>query len=63
MLSMGWEPSTGLFMDLGAGAGPGFLGHGGPRAWFLTDLDDGTVIQLSHTAKPKDYIYNVACVV
>ena len=62
-LGVGWEPRAGLFMDLGAGAGPGFLGHGGLGAWFLTGLDNGTVIQLSQTAKPKDYIYSVAYVV
>ena len=50
-------------MDLEAEAGPGFLSHDGPRAWFLADLDNGTVIQLSQTAKPKDYIYSVAYVV
>ena len=50
-------------MDLEAEARPRFLNHEGPRAWFLTDLDNGTVIQLSQTAKPKDYIYSVARVV
>ena len=52
-------------MDLEAEAKPRFLNHEGPRActWFLTDLENGTVIQLSQTAKPKDYIYSVARVV
>ena len=52
-------------MDLETEAKPRFLNHEGPRAWFLTDLDKGTVIQLPQTAKPKDYIYvySVACVV
>ena len=50
-------------MDLETEARPRFLNHEGPRTWFLTDLDNGTVTQLSHTAKPKDYIYSVACVV
>ena len=50
-------------MDLETEAKPRFLNHKGLRAWFLTDLDNGTVTQLSHTAKPKDYIYSVACVV
>ena len=52
-----------LFMDLETKAKPRFLNHEEPRACFLTDLDNGTVIQLSQTAKPKDYIYSVACVV
>ena len=50
-------------MDLETKAKPRFLNHEEPRAWFLTDLDNGTAIQLSHTAKPKDYIYSVAGVV
>ena len=51
-------------MDLETEVKPRFLNHEGPRAWFLTDLVNGTVIQLSHqTVKPKDYIYSVACVV
>ena len=50
-------------MDLEAVARPRFLNHGEPRAWFLTDLDNGTVIQLFQTAKPIDYIYGVAGVV
>ena len=35
----------------------------GPGAWFLTDLGNGIVIQLSQTAEPEDYvyIYSVAC--
>ena len=48
-------------MDLETEVKPRFLNHEGPRAWFLTDLENGTVIQLSQTAKPKDYIYSVAC--
>ena len=47
-------------MDLETEAKPRFLNHDELRAWFLTDLDNGTVIQLSQTAKPKDYIYSVA---
>ena len=43
-------------MDLETEAKPRFLNHEEPRAWFLTDLDNGTVIQLPQTAKPKDYI-------
>ena len=50
-------------MDLETEAKPRFLNHEEPRAWFLTDLENGTVVQLSHTAKPKYYIYSVACVV
>ena len=50
-------------MDLETEAKPRFLSHEGPRAWFLTDLENGTVIQLSQTAMPKDYIYGVARVV
>ena len=50
-------------MDLETKAKLRFLNHGELRAWFLTDLENGTVIQLSQTAKPKDYIYSVACVV
>ena len=50
-------------MDLETEARLGFLNHEGLRVWFLTDLDNGTVTHLSHTAKPKDYIYSVACVV
>ena len=50
-------------MDLETEAKPRFLNHEEPRAWFLTDLDNGTVIQLPQTAKSKDYIYSVACVV
>ena len=50
-------------MDLETEAKPRLLSHEGPRVWFLTDLDNGIVTQLSHTAKPKDYIYSVACVV
>ena len=50
-------------MDLETEAKPRFLNHEEPRAWFLTDLDNGMVIQLPQTAKPKDYIYNVAGVV
>ena len=52
------------FRNLGkTEAKPRFLNHEEPRAGFLTDLDNGTVIQLPQTAKPKDYIYSVACVV
>ena len=40
-------------MDLETEAKPRFLNYEGPRAWFLTDLDNGTVIQLPQTAKPK----------
>ena len=50
-------------MDLETKAKPRFLNHKEPRAWFLTDLQNGTVIQLSQTAKPKDYIYSVVGVV
>ena len=50
-------------MDLETEAKPRLLSHEEPRAWFLTDLDNGTVIQLPQTAKSKDYIYSVACVV
>ena len=50
-------------MDLETEAKLRFLNHEEPRARFLSDLDNGTVIQLSQTAKPKDYIYSVACVV
>ena len=50
-------------MDLETEAKPRFLNHEEPRAWLLTDLDNGTVIQLPQTAKPKDYIYSVAGVV
>ena len=50
-------------MDLETEVKLRFLSHEGPRAWFLTDLDNGTVIQLFQTAKPKDYIYSVARVV
>ena len=50
-------------MDLETEARLRFLNHEEPRAWFLTDLENGTVIQLSQIAKPKDYIYSVACVV
>ena len=50
-------------MDLEIEARPRFLNHEELRAWFLTHLDNGTVIQLPQTAKPKDYIYSVACVV
>ena len=50
-------------MDLETEAKQSFLNHGELRAWFLTDLENGMVIQLSQTAKPKDYIYSVACVV
>ena len=32
--------------------GVGFLSHGGPGVWFITDLQ---------TAESKDYIYSVAC--
>ena len=51
----------GLLMDLETEAKPRFLNHEGLRAWFLTDLENGMVIQLSQTAKPKGYIYSVAC--
>ena len=50
-------------MDLETEAKPRFLNHEGPRMWFLNGLENGTVIQQSQTAKPKDYIYSVACVV
>ena len=50
-------------MDLETEAKPRLLNHEEPRAWFLTDLDNGMVIQLSQTAKPKDYIYSVTRVV
>ena len=39
-------------MDLQTEAKPRFLNHEEPSAWFLADLDNGTVIQLSQTAKP-----------
>ena len=50
-------------MDLETEAKPRFLNNGEPSVWFLADLENGMVIQLSQTAKPKDYIYSVACVV
>ena len=50
-------------MDLETEAKPRFLNHEEPRAWFLPDLQNGMVIWLSQIAKPKDYIYSVACVV
>ena len=50
-------------MDLETEAKPRLLNHEEPRVWFLTDLDNGMVIQLPQTAKPKDYIYSVARVV
>ena len=50
-------------MDLETEVKTRFQNHEEPRAWFLTDLDNGTVIQLPQTAKPKDYIYSVAGVV
>ena len=46
-------------MDLETKVKPKFLNHEGPRVWLLTDLANGTVIQLSQTAKPIDYIYSV----
>ena len=49
-------------MDLETEAKPRFLNHEKRRARFLTDLENSMIIQLSHTAKPKDYIYSVACV-
>ena len=52
-----------LFMDLESKTKPRFLYHEEPRALFLTDLENGMVIQLFQTAKPEDYIYSVACVV
>ena len=53
----------GIFMDLETKAKPRFLNHEDPRVRFLTDLENGMVVQLSYTAKPKYYIYSVACVV
>ena len=50
-------------MDLETEAKSRFLNHEGLRTWFLTNLENGMVIQLSQTAKPKDYIYSVAHVV
>ena len=50
-------------MDLETEAKPRFLNPEEPRAWFLTDLDNGMAIQPPQTAKPKDYIYSVAGVV
>ena len=50
-------------MDLETEARPRFLNHEQLRAWFLTDLENGMVIHLSQTAKPKDYTYSVACAV
>ena len=47
-------------MDLETEAKLRFLNHEEPRAWFLTDLANGMVIQLPQSAKPKDYIYGVA---
>ena len=38
-------------MNLETEAKPRFLNHEEPRAWFLTDLDNGTVIQLPQAAK------------
>ena len=48
-------------MDLETEAKLRFLNHEGPRVWFLTDLHNGTVIQLPQTAKPNDYICDQAC--
>ena len=50
-------------MNLETEPNPRFLNHEEPTAWLLTDLENGTVIQLSQTAKPKEYIYSVAHVV
>ena len=50
-------------MDLETKAKPRFLNHEDLRAWFLNDLENGTAVQLSQTAKPKEYICSVACVV
>ena len=50
-------------MDLETEAKPRFLNHEGLRAWFLTDLENGTATQLPQIAKPKDCINSVACVV
>ena len=47
-------------MDLETEAKLRFLNHEDPRAWFLNDLENGMVVQLSQIAKPKDYIYSVA---
>ena len=50
-------------MDLETEAKPRFLNHEEPRAWFLPDLENSMVVQLPQTAKPKDHIYSVVCVV
>ena len=52
-----------VFVDLETEAkARGFLNYKDLRVWFLTDLENNTVVQLSQTAEPKDYIYSVACV-
>ena len=44
------------------GGGYGWVvSHEGLGVWFLTDLENCTVVQLSQAAEPKDYIYRVAC--
>ena len=40
-------------MDLETEARARFLNHEEPKAWFLTDLDNGTVIQLSRQLSLK----------
>ena len=40
----------GLFMDLETEAKPRFLNHEELRVWFLTDLENGTVIKLSQNS-------------
>ena len=34
-------------MDLETEARPRFLNHEGSRAWFLTDLENGTVVKMA----------------
>ena len=46
-------------MDLETEIKPKFLNHEDLRAWFLTDLENGAVVQLPQTAKHKDYIYKM----
>ena len=58
-----WFGAPDDFMDLETEVKPRFLNYEEPRVWFLADLNNGMVIQLPQTAKPKDYIYSVACVV
>ena len=47
-------------MDLETKVKPRFLNHEDAKTWFLTDLENGKVVQLFQIAKPKDCIYGVA---